>query len=345
MVLGGVLAAVIGFGAERYLLPQGWPFGPTVQVTDTLAQRIDGADASLAALKTQVTTLGQAVKTAEAQAKAADGLGARIDQTTAAIAGLKDDLAKAEDGLKQSMQSLDDRITALEKLPLASAQASGNADAAVLASLRAQLEQQRKANASLAAEIKSVGDKANARIDAAEKQAQALKAEADATAKGALARAALTRVQAALDLGGGFAPALADLKAQGVAVPDTLAKAAEVGVPTGADLAQAFPAAARAGLDASIKATMGNGFTDRLSAFLRTQTGLRSLKPRPGDDPDAILSRAEADLRSGKLAEAVQEIGALPEPGQQAMADWVARAKGRLDALKAADTLARNLGK
>ncbi|MGB8622217.1 MAG: hypothetical protein WCD16_05310, partial [Paracoccaceae bacterium] len=82
---------------------------------------------------------------------------------------------------------------------------------------------------------------------------------------------------------------------------------------------------------------------DRIGAFLRTQFGARSLTPREGNDPDAILSRAEAALNAGELKDALDEIATLPEAGQQAMSGWVAKAQKRADALAAADTLASRL--
>ncbi len=342
---GGVLAAVLGFAAARYVVPQGWPFGPTMQVTDRLAQRLDGTDAAMIGLKAQIGDLSKAVTAAQGQAAAAKGLADRLDQTNAALAGLQTTLGKTSDAVKQQLAGLGTRITALEKLPLASGAVAGTPDAAVLESLRAQLETQRQQNDQLAAEVKTLGEQANARIDAVTKEAQALKAEADATARAALARAALTRVQAALQLGGPFAGALKELTAQGVGVPDVLAKAATAGVPTQADLEAAFPDAARAALEASLKANMGAGFASRVEAFLRSQTGLRSLTPRPGKDPDAVLSRAQADLATGKLDAALKEIATLPVQGQAAMADWLVLAKSRRDALAAAESVAQSLSK
>jgi len=76
------------------------------------------------------------------------------------------------------------------------------------------------------------------------------------------------------------------------------------------------------------------------------QTGVRSLEPREGNDPDAVLSRAEAAVRAGDLGAALDEITALPDPGQAALADWAATAQTRADALGAmadvADMLTTN---
>ena len=52
-----------------------------------------------------------------------------------------------------------------------------------------------------------------------------------------------------------------------------------------------------------------------------------------------MLSRVGAAVDQGNLRSALDEIAALPEAGQQAMADWVDRAGTRRDALAAAETL------
>ena len=80
---------------------------------------------------------------------------------------------------------------------------------------------------------------------------------------------------------------------------------------------------------------MGEGWTDRLSAFLRSQSGARSLTPREGTDPDAVLSRAEAALRDGQIKAALAELAGLPPAGTEAMAPWIADATRRLGAEQA----------
>ncbi len=63
-----------------------------------------------------------------------------------------------------------------------------------------------------------------------------------------------------------------------------------------------------------------------------------------GDDPDAILSRAEAAVGSGDLTTALTEISALPAEGQARMAEWVALATRRQAALAALTTLQAEVG-
>ena len=346
LLLGGVLAAAIGFVAAKNLQTPGWPLTPTAADPAALAQRLDAADAAAKAQAAAVAQVQQALSALSAKVAAADALPARLDaaarEQTAALASLRDDLTARTDSLQKAVDDLTARIAT--GAPAGASAADGGAPATgALAALQSTLEAQKQQNAELAQQIADVAAKANARIDAAAQQATALKTDAEAIARAALERAALTRVQTALDVGGSFAPALADLTAQGVTPPAALAAAAAKGVPTLAELQATFPAAARAGLAASVKATMGTGLWARAGAFLRTQTGLRSLTPREGSDPDAVLSRAEAALRRADLPAALTEIGALPEAGRTAMADWLDGADRRAAALAAADALAQSL--
>ncbi len=346
LLLGGALAAAIGFVAAKNLQTPGWPLTPTAADPAALAQRLDADAAAAKAQAAAVAQVQQALSALSARVAAADALPARLDAAardqTAALASLRDDLTARTDALQKAVDDLTARIAA--GAPAGAPAADGRAVAPdVLAALQSALEAQKQQNAQLAQQIADVAAKANARIDAAAQQATAFKADAEAIARAALERAALTRVQTALDVGGSFAPALADLTAQGVTPPAALAAAAAKGVPTLAELQATFPSAARAGLAASVKATMGTGLWARVGAFLRTQTGLRSLTPREGSDPDAVLSRAEAALRRADLPAALTEIGALPEAGRTAMADWLDGADRRAAALAAADAMAQSL--
>ena len=126
-------------------------------------------------------------------------------------------------------------------------------------------------------------------------------------------------------------------------VPAALSGPAEDGLPTLSQLQASFPDAARAALDAAIRADTGSEAGDRLFSFLRVQTGMRSLTPREGDDPDAILSRAEAALRGGDLGTVLTELEGLPETGRSEMTGWEDVARVRLEALAAAEALSSSL--
>ena len=89
--------------------------------------------------------------------------------------------------------------------------------------------------------------------------------------------------------------------------------------------------------------TEGSAGANRIATFFANQLGARSVSPREGDDADAILSRAEAALRSGDLSAALSELSSMPDVAQSALADWQNSAQTRLEAKTAADALVQQL--
>ena len=245
--------------------------------------------------------------------------------------------------LQNQLDSLESRLAAIESRPVVEGQAPDAAMTAVLEEMKAEIESLKGQGDTAAASIAAAAAEAEARLAEAEAQAAALKEEAEATAKKALRVAALGRIAAALDAGTPFDSALVGL--DGVTVPEALASQATSGVPTVQALSAAFPEAARTALDSSRRATMGEGLTDRLSSFLETATGARSLSPRDGSDPDAVLSRAEAAVNLGDLTTALTEISALPPEGKEAMAQWAALAQTRLGAVNAFEALSASISR
>lgn len=312
MVLGAVVAAGAGIGTLRYA-PQ------------LLGQPQATADPATA----------QAV--AEMQAQMAD-LTARLDSLPAADPTLPDRLAKLEQASPPDTAALqariDDLSARIDALPAATATA---------APASADLQELRDQIAALQSGV-AVSDKANALAAAAEARlaeardaAEALKTATEAATAATLRQAAIGRIGAALETGAPFAGALGDL---GADVPPVLAEHAETGLPSISSLQAAFPDAARRALEAAINADMGASWTERVTNFLRSQTGARSLTPREGDDPDAILSRAEAALAKGDVGGALAEVATLPDPAKAAMADWTAKADLRQQAVQALTALA-----
>lgn len=167
--------------------------------------------------------------------------------------------------------------------------------------------------------------------------------QARTAARDTLRRAALTRVRTALDNGSPFAEALDDLGNTGQEIPSDLQAIANSGAPTLAALQTSFPDAARRALEAARRADPDAHAGSGVLGFLNSQLGVRSLEPREGNDPDAILSRAEAALRDGQLAATLEELATLPDPAQAEIAGWVDQAQTRLTATQAADTLGAQL--
>ncbi|WP_141246454.1 COG4223 family protein [Actibacterium ureilyticum] len=324
LLLGGVLAALIGLGAAKFILPQSWLTDQGD--TDALRATVQAQEDRLATLSTGMSDLTQTVQ----DRSGTEALTAQIAEMNDALSGRLDKIA--EDVAAQSiwLGEIDERLTTVEKAPLRSSNdASVAAYERELEKMRTALESQQAENDRIAADVSMMADRARSEIDAASDRAKALET-----------RAAMLRIQAALESGGSFTSALSDLDTD---VPPALSAVAQDGVAALSTLQDAFPAAARDGLQASLHATAGEDPANRVSAFLRGQFGVRSLEPREGDDPDAILSRAEATLNSGDVAGALAEIVMLPPEGQSAMTDWVTAARARLDALAAADDLAETL--
>lgn len=324
-LLGGVLAAGAGYGLAQYV-PNGWPLGDTAALQAGLAT----VTQDNAALKAQVAEL------AKTPAPDTQPLMDRIAALEVALAqpGPQADLAP----LEARIAALETRMTAIEAMPTD----GGGVSSAVIAAQDAAIRQ-------LQAEVQAMQSTPTAAALSPEAQAE-LKAATDAAAsmQGDATRfilqmqatAALGRVQAALDSGVPFATALPALGE----VPAVLKDSAETGVPTLAALQTAFPDAARAALEAALQADMGESWSERVTNFLRNQTGARSLTPREGSDPDAVLSRAEAALTAGNVATALTEIATLPEPAQTAMAEWRGKAEQRVAAVDAVAALALSFG-
>ncbi|MDT8857561.1 hypothetical protein RNZ50_21450 [Paracoccaceae bacterium Fryx2] len=333
LLLGGLIAAGMGFALARFAVPDGWPLAATGPM-----------EARIATQATEITALTSAVAALRADLDARP-VGATEDQ----LAPMMSDIAAANAALTAAAEAataLEERMTRLEQLPI---EGGGMSPAALFAmqsdlgGLKVQVEELRAATAAMPAEIVASVEAAQNRLTEAEANANAIKAEAVATARAAISLAALSRVQAAIDSGSPYGEALTDLATSGVEVPGILVGAAGKGLPTLPALIDQFSEPARAALEASLRANMGEQVTDRISAFLRSQTGVRSLSPREGDDPDAVLSRMEAALRAGDLAGAVALLDSLPPEGKAAMEPWTALATLRLQATQATADLAAKL--
>lgn len=172
-------------------------------------------------------------------------------------------------------------------------------------------------------------------LEAVRQSAAEMRAEAQSAALVADRTAKIALLQAALDTGAPYVSAmgLADM-------PAVLADHAATGLPSLTSLKETFPNVARLALEAALRANMGGTWSERVTNFLRSQTGARALTPREGNDPDAILSRAEAALNTADLTAALSQLHTLPPEAQTAMQDWTASATLRQTAIDAVTALA-----
>lgn len=306
---GGVVAAAVGFGLSQYLGPFSNEVDPAVvSLQSAVRQQADMIDTLQAS---QQDVLAAQADLDESSAV----LTGSVDGMTASLAGLNNRI----DDLAGALSGIDARITELEKRPITQSLPSSAIEAyeRELEDLKASVAAQRA-------------------------EASAMEENAKQTAQEALARAALTRVLSALDGGQPYRAALVDLAtATGQSAPAALEAYADTGAPSLASLQNSFPEAARRALGAARAETESGG--NRFVSFFQTQLGARSVTAKEGTDPDAILSRSEAALRSGNLTDALAEIETLPDVAKSELSDWLAEATARQSALAAGDALTQSL--
>lgn len=309
VALGGAVAAALGFGLSQYVGPL------SGQKDEALIQ----LEAAVKAQSEQIETLlAQQSDAKAALASAQQALAA----TTSNIEGLTGAVAAANgrvDDVAGALGTLDGRMAVMEKNPITQSLPS-----AAIKAYEREVEELKEAVATQRAEAASMEE--NAKL----------------TAQQALARAALSRVLSALDSGGSYRVALTDFSAAtGTATPSELEAYADDGVTSLAELQNEFPGFARLALAAARADEQADA--NKLTSFFKAQLGARSVTPQDGDGADAILSRAEAALRAGRVTDSLAELKTLPEAAQAEVAPWVAKAQARQAAFAAGEALSQTL--
>jgi hypothetical protein len=274
-------------------------------------------------------------------------LPAKISAQASEIAGLRSQIAAipapdfssveaAQEATTEAVSAADARIAALEVRLDDLSNRAGDGGSVSAAAYEAELD-------ALRSEMENLRGTAIVELQSARDQAASIAGNAEAAARAAAGRASLARIQGGLETGAPLGEALDDLAAalQGE-VPAALV-AVRDGTPTLATLQSDFPPLARAALAIARAEGVSGEAEGGLASFLRNQFDVRSVAPKEGDGTDAILSRAEATLRKGRLTDTLAEIGALPEVARAELTDWIADAEARADALAAAATLSTSL--
>ena len=371
LLLGGLLAGLIGLGAGWLLFGDGADSGGLEEEVAALRSQVEGLtgapdfsplNARIDEVAAGIPTLTEveerlgAIETALAAPEdmpADDPLAGRleevegrfieVDSLAGAVGELREQFATLAAGLADAGEGTAASNAGREALgqEITSAARRLDALATEVGTLSEGFAALREASAGLDGlgarldEVAAGADATRGDLDALLTERDRLVAEAESAASEARAEAALERLRAAVDAGAPYRePLTAFEEASGETVPEALSAAAEEGVPSLAQLQDAWGQAARDALDEA-PAEPGPG------GFLRAQLGIRSLTEREGDSADAILSRAEADLRGGDLDGTLSEIEGLSESPRAALDPWVAEAEARLavtEALAALDT-------
>ena len=318
MVIGGAVAAALGFGAAVVLGVTGGS-QPSAYAQETRAL-----------IEVEVGNIAYELERIEGltdQSGLRKELAAIADTLDADLSGDVENLKTQVRSLFEITGQLSERIDALESRPLQEL-ASDQA----VAAYEAELAKLQEAVSAHRADIEQMAADARA-MEAAARQ-EALKSQGAAL---------ITDVTVAVNSGAPFTETVAALEAEGASVPQALKAQAAEGVPTQAALIEAYPEAARAALRAVRQQTADQGGQGGVVAFLQDQLGVRSVAPKDGDDADAVLSRAEAALKAGDLASVFAELDALSAEGQAEMTDWIAIATRRAQALDALSALKQDL--
>lgn len=274
-------------------------------------------------------------------------LPAKISAQASEITELRDQIAAvpapdlsgveaAQAATADAMVAADERITALETRLNDLSNRAGDSGSVSTAAYEAELD-------ALRSEMESLRGTAIAELESAREQAAEIENNAEAAARAATGRASLARIQSGMETGAPLGEALDDLAAALQADVPAALTAVRDGTPTLAALQSDFPALARAALATARAEGVSGEAEGGFASFLRNQFDVRSVAPKDGDGTDAILSRAEATLRQGRLTDALAEVGALPEVARAELSDWIALAEARADALAAAATLSTSL--
>lgn len=344
LLTGGVLALWGGPKVAPYL-----PAG-LAPVADFLAPGGQGAREQVAALRVEMDDKISAM----ADGQNTDDVNAAIAKYDAAIqsqlTALSDQLASTDgaaiesrlaqlettaEGLTAQMQTLTDSLT-----NVASDSAGLSTEAAQqLAAYQARIK-------GLQAEIQSLSSQQgmlSQKIDdvSVTSERKVKEATEDAATRVATAevKRGLSELAKALDSGAPFGGALDTLRSGGLDIPQALVMSADKGVVPMAALKTSFSSAAHTALKASIKSQEPTGLGDKLGLFLKSQVTVRSLEPKEGSDPDAVLSRVQGFLNDDNLAAAIEQASTLPDAAKSSISDWLDNANTRLNAVRGLDML------
>ncbi len=332
-VIGGVVAAGLGYGVHGYLTPP-----PPPDRGAEIAALRDETNARLSALEKRITALEK-----RPDETVITQLQAQIAELRKAIEAQARDFSAQAKGLQSRLAALGDKLKSLQDSMVSGATQAGGAGVELFDQLRAEVESLRKQLAdeqatreALANRIDLVSKAVNEQLASAqEKVSQFSKAAQQAVREADLAKTK-ERLRAAVETGRAYGELLGKIaRDAAISIPQALKGGADTGVPTLTQLQEEFPPAARRALKASITAQAQGDSWTRFKAWMRAQVGMRSLKMREGDDPDAILSRAEAALKVGNLERAIDLVKTLPDAGVAEMQGWLSSAERRLAVQKA----------
>jgi hypothetical protein len=281
------------------------------------------SDPRIPAMEARLRDLAVRPAAVATDTKAVDELAARLGKLEATPRPGTTDADSAE-AIKNLQTRVEDTATAIRE-------ARGHADAALLAADAARTAAER-------GNVEALSNRLAA-LEAATKMlssdvAKSLAAAGDRPLRAAVAAQAL---RAAVERGDPFAAELAAAKAA-ASDPQALAPLepfSATGLQSGAALARQLSDLAPAMLRAANAPTPTGGFLDRLQTNAERLVRVRPIDEAPGDDPAAVISRAQAKAARADFAGALSEIHVLPANVRAPAEDWIKQVEARNAAVAA----------
>jgi hypothetical protein len=177
-------------------------------------------------------------------------------------------------------------------------------------------------------------DQRIAKLEAALPELSTAIDRSSASAKSGAAAIAFANLRNAVAAGRPYAAELTALKSL---IPDpgdlgALPGHADMGIPTVADLSANLTKLAEASA-APAAAPSDTSILDSMVASAKSAISIRRIGADvPGDEPGAVLARAEAAMQQGDLAAAIKEVETLPGPSRNALGGWLDDARARASA-------------
>ena len=310
LVIGGVFSGVLGFGAAVFV--GNW-LGFSVNSEVEMAELHSELDVQEQLIKTLQSDLVKIAETANKARQTAQELANQYAESA--------NFGARFQVLEEKVSIFEARLIDIEKRPL-----SEGLSSAAIAAYEQEVE-----------DLKVL-------ISAQKAKVTEQRQDTGASARMVMAQSAVTRIVTALASGAPYRKAIVDFDAAtGRSVPAVIEEYADRGVVTVSALIDAFPEQARAALAKARVDKVDNTDDSKLSSFLKTYLAARSVEPKVGLDTDAVLSRAEASLREGRLEDALMELDALAEGPQAVLSEWRALAETRLTVIQATGELAQSL--
>jgi hypothetical protein len=236
-----------------------------------------------------------------------------------------------EEAIKPLQTAVADLTRRVDDNAAAMREARGQVDAAVAAANAARAAAERNNTDALGSRVATLEGTAKSLSNDV---AKSLAAAGDRPLRASVAAQAL---RAAVERGEPFA---AELNAAKTLAPDPQVLAplepfAAAGLPPAAALARQLSDLAPAMLKAAPAPIQSGGFLDRLQANAEKLVRVRPIAETAGDEPAAVVSRAQAKAARADLAGAVAELNSLPGNVRAPAEDWIKKVEARNAALAA----------